>query len=61
VIAYNTYEKVVAGQVVERVTTIDGDDEDTRLGCLALDREPGADGWRLAGHVDPDPTPPPTA
>ncbi|MEO6081924.1 MAG: hypothetical protein ABIQ18_02330 [Umezawaea sp.] len=67
----STYEYVVDGQVVERVSPIDGDHEDTRLGCAALDRAEDADGWRkvvdvvehqaavdepLATPVDPAPT-----
>jgi hypothetical protein len=49
------YEHVVNGVVTERVTTVDGSPEDTRIGVAALDRVPGADGWRLAGTVDPEP------
>lgn len=45
-----TYEKVVNGRVVERVTPVDGDHEDTRLGCAAID---GADGWRVVEFVEP--------
>lgn len=44
-----TYERVGDdGQVVERVTPIPGDHEDTRLGCAVID---GKGGWRVA--VDP--------
>lgn len=55
------YEHVVDGEVTERVTTVDGSPEDTRIGCAAIDREPGADGWRVEGTVDPEPTPDPPA
>lgn len=49
-----TYEKVVDGRVVERVTPVDGDHEDTRLGCAVLD---GVDGWRIAGTETVDEQP----
>lgn len=45
-----TYEKVVDGRVVERVTPVDGDHEDTRLGCAAID---GTDGWRVVEFAEP--------
>ena len=51
-----TYEKVVDGHVVERVTPVEGDHEDTRLGCVVLD---GVDGWRVQG-TEPQPAPPAT-
>jgi hypothetical protein len=54
----SSYEHVVDGKVTERVTTVDGSDEDTRLGVAALDRAPGADGWRIEGTVDPEPEQP---
>jgi hypothetical protein len=41
----STYERVVDGRVVERVTPIEGDFEDTRLGLLAM--EDGSE-WRIA-------------
>lgn len=47
-----TYERVVDGRVVEVVTPVFGDHEDTRLGCAALDRKPGEDGWRVEGVDD---------
>ncbi len=53
-----TYERVVGGRVVERVTPVLGDHEDTRLGCAALDRAAGADGWRVQGVDDVVPTDP---
>jgi hypothetical protein len=45
-----TYEKVVDGQVVERVIPVDGDYTDTLLGCLALEYK-GGDGWRREGQT----------
>lgn len=56
-----TYERVVDGRVVERVTPVFGDHEDTRLGCAALDRKPGEDGWRVQGVDDVAPAEPSTA
>jgi hypothetical protein len=41
-----TYERVIDGEVVERVTPIDGSHEDTRLGVLVLD---GGSEWRVEG------------
>ena len=51
----NVYERVVDGQVVERVQPTPGDYEDTRLGVAILD---GLNGWRLAdGAADAGPAP----
>jgi hypothetical protein len=41
-----TYERVVDGEVVERVTPLDGSHEDTRIGCLVLE---GGSDWRVEG------------
>jgi hypothetical protein len=46
-----TYERVVNGEVVERVTPIDGSHEDTRIGVLVLE---GNSEWRLAGSTQPN-------
>lgn len=51
----NVYERVVGGQVVERVQPTPGDFEDTRLGVAVID---GLSGWRLA---DAEPPHPPSA
>jgi hypothetical protein len=56
-----TYERVLDGTVVERVTPIEGDYEDTRLGLLTL--EDGSE-WRITAADDtapstPDSTDPP--
>ncbi|CAL9607219.1 hypothetical protein SUDANB95_05514 [Actinosynnema sp. ALI-1.44] len=55
-----TYERVdERGNVIETVTPLDGDHEDTRLGCAVLD---GTGEWRIAGTEQPaddDPTDPP--
>lgn len=48
------YERLEGGEVVERVTTVDGSHEDTRIGVAALE---GDGGWRAAGQ----PVPPPAA
>lgn len=40
-----TYERVVNGQVVERVQPVSGDLEDTRLGMAVLEGHPE---WRVA-------------
>ncbi len=48
-----TYERVVDGEVVERVTPIDGSHEDTRLGVLVLE---GSSEWRVEGAQLPAPT-----
>jgi len=53
-----TYERVVDGRVVERVTPVFGDHEDTRLGVAALDRKQGEDGWRVQGVEDVVPADP---
>jgi hypothetical protein len=47
-----TYERVLDGEVVERVQPIEGDYEDTRLGLLAM--EDGGE-WRIAAtnHIPP--------
>jgi hypothetical protein len=45
-----TYERVVDGEVVERVTPIDGSHEDTRIGVLVLE---GSSEWRLAAGEPP--------
>lgn len=57
----STYERVLDGKVVERVTPIEGDFEDTRLGLLAM--EDGS-AWRITAADDitpstPDSTDPP--
>ena len=55
-----TYERVVNGEVVERVTPIDGSHEDTRIGVLVLE---GGSEWRVVGQeptpepAEPSPTP----
>lgn len=40
------YERVVDGEVAERVQTVDGSHEDTRLGVAVLEQKGG---WRLEG------------
>lgn len=49
-----TYERVLDGRVVERVTPIEGDFEDTRLGLLAM--EDGGE-WRAATGESPPASP----
>lgn len=44
------YERVVDGQVVERVDPVPGGYEDTRLGLSVLE---GHGGWRIAGAAPP--------
>lgn len=46
------YERVVDGDVVERVEPVDGDYSDTELGVRALDYR-GGDGWRVEGWTPP--------
>lgn len=51
------YQRVEGGRVVERVKTIDGSNEDTRIGCMVMDKEGG---WQLDGTpVEPEPAAPP--
>ncbi|GAA1455455.1 hypothetical protein [Nocardiopsis tropica] len=54
------YERREGGRAVERVRTVPGSFEDTRLGLLHQDREEHkrADGWHL---VDETPAPGPAA
>lgn len=52
-----TYERVLDGRVVERVTPIEGDFEDTRLGLLAM--EDGSK-WRIAATGETSPASPST-
>lgn len=40
------YERLVDGEVAERVQTVDGSHEDTRLGVAVLEHKGG---WRLEG------------
>lgn len=40
------YERLVDGEVVERVQTVEGSHEDTRLGVASLEK---TGGWRLEG------------
>lgn len=40
------YERLVDGEVAERVQTVDGSHEDTRLGVAVLEQKGG---WRLEG------------
>lgn len=49
-----TYQRIEGGRVVETVTPVAGDHEDTRLGVAALDRPHGADGWRDVAHPEPN-------
>jgi hypothetical protein len=44
-----TYEHVKSGKIVERVRTVDGSREDTRLAAAAKD---GKSGWRAARPDD---------
>lgn len=53
-----TYERVLDGRVVERVTPIEGDFEDTRLGLLVM--EDGSE-WRIATADDIAPSTPDSA
>jgi hypothetical protein len=52
-----TYERILDGEVVERVTPIEGDYEDTRLGLLAM--EDGGE-WRIAATARTSPASPST-
>lgn len=51
-----SYEKVVDGEVVETVHTVEGSHNDTEFGVLALE---GTDGWRPLADPKPGPEHPP--
>lgn len=51
------YELRQGGRVRERVRTVPRRFEDTRLGLMAADTKPGADGWHLVDEAATAPAP----
>lgn len=49
----SAYERVVDGEVVEGVITVDNTHEDNRIGALVLE---GKNGWRIAVPKPPEDT-----